>query len=202
VNTIHCGDEATGRNTKWKDGAELADGKYMVIDQNRAVVSITAPQDAEIARLGVEMNKTYVAYGRGGQAGLARQRKQEENVATLAPSSGASVQRALTKSSANYQNASWDLVDAFKDKNFEAKTLKTDELPAEMQKMNEEERNAYVEKKSKERSDLQARIKQLNTEREKYVAQQLKTQSGANTLDSAIIGAIREQGQKRSLKFE
>ena len=45
VNTIHCGDENTGINTKWKDGALLADGNYLVIDQNRAVVSIEAPQD-------------------------------------------------------------------------------------------------------------------------------------------------------------
>jgi len=202
VNTIHCGDEAIGTNTKWKDGAELADGKYMVIDQNRAVVSIAAPQDKEIARLGVELNKTYLAYGRGGGEGLKRQAMQESNVATLAPASGAPVQRALTKASANYQNASWDLVDAAKDKNFEVTKVKPEELPAEMQKMNEAERKAYVDKKSKERSDLQTKINQLNSEREQYVAQQMKTQSGTNTLDSAIIGAIREQGQKRSFKFE
>jgi len=202
VNTIHCGDDATGRNTKWKDGAELADGKYMVIDQDRAVVSIAAPQDKEIARLGVEMNKTYVAYGMEGRYGLARQAKQETNVATLSPASGAPVQRALTKASANYQNASWDLVDAAKDKSFEVTKLKTEELPAEMQKLNEAERKTYIEKKSKERSELQTKINQLNADREKYVAQQMKSQSGTNTLDSAIIGAIREQGQKRNLKFQ
>jgi hypothetical protein len=202
VNTIHCGADAIGRNTKWKDGAELADGKYMVIDQNRAVVSIAAPQDAEIARLGVELNKTYVAFGRGGGGGSARQAQQDANVASLAPASGAAVQRAITKSSANYNNSSWDLVDAAKDKNFSVSSVKREELPAEMQKLNETERAAYIEKKSKERTDLQAQINQLNAEREKYIATQMKTQSGSGTLDSAIIGAIREQGQKRSLKFE
>jgi hypothetical protein len=54
VNTIHCGTEAEGINTKWKDGATIADGKYLVIDHNRAVVTIEAPQDKEIARLGEE----------------------------------------------------------------------------------------------------------------------------------------------------
>lgn len=73
VNTIHCGDQATGINTKWQDGALLADGSYMVIDQNRAVVSIEAPQDKEIARLGVELNKTYLAYApRAARAKCAR----------------------------------------------------------------------------------------------------------------------------------
>ena len=80
--------------------------------------------------------------------------------------------------------------------------MKTEDLPAEMQKMDETERKTYLEKKSKERTDLQAKINQLNAEREKYVAQQMKTQLGTNTLDSAIIGAIRDQGQKRNLKFQ
>src|SRR6478609_9391336 len=34
VNTIHCGSDADGVNGKWKDGAALADGKYLLIDHN------------------------------------------------------------------------------------------------------------------------------------------------------------------------
>ena len=183
-------------------GADLADGKYLVIDQNRAVVSIATPQDKEIAKLGVELNKTYLAYGvAGGQrfpAGCAgRQRR-----CSLAPASGAVVQRSVAKASANYQNSAWDLVDAAKDKNFEIAKLKTEELPAEMQKMNAEERKAFIEKNSKERAELQAKINQLNREREKYVAQRMKEVAGTNTLDAVVISAVREQSAKRNFKFE
>lgn len=202
VNTIHCGDEVIGTNTKWKDGAELADGKYMVIDQNRAVVALPAPQDAEIARLGVELNQTYLAYGREGAAGAQRQAKQEANVAALAPASGAAVQRAVTKSSTHYRNASWDLVDAAKETNFAVAKLKSDELPAEMRKLNASERKAYIEQKAKERGELQAKISKLNSDREKYLAAQSKKEAGTNTLDAAIIGAVRNQGQKRGLRFQ
>jgi hypothetical protein len=202
VNTIHCGPEAVGVNTKWKDGAELADGKYMVIDQNRAVVAIAAPQDAEIARLGAELNKTYLAYGMQGRMGAARQAAQEANVASLAPSSGATVQRALTKASANYQNAGWDLVDAAKAKDFDVTKVKAEDLPEPMQKLSEPERKAYVEKAAKERGELQTKINQLNGEREKFVAEKMKAQSGTSTLDRAVITAVREQGEKRNLKFE
>jgi len=202
VNTIHCGNEAVGVNTKWKDGADLADGKYLVIDQNRAVVSIAAPQDKEIAKLGVEINKTYLAFGRGGGAGAQRQARQDANVAALAPASGAAVQRSVAKASANYVNSSWDLVDAAKAKDFEVTKLKSEELPAEMQKMSPEERKAYIEKNSQERAQLQTKINQLNVEREKFVAQRMKEVAGTNTLDSVVITAIREQGQKRNFKFE
>jgi len=93
-------------------------------------------------------------------------------------------------------------VDAAKAKDFDLAKVNAEELPEDMRKLNESERRAYVEKAAKERSELQAKIVQLNAEREKYVAQQTKAQSGTSTLDQAVIGAIREQGQKRNLKFD
>ncbi len=202
VNTIHCGDEATGINTKWKDGALLADGNYLVIDQNRAVASIAAPQDKEIAQLGVQLNRTYLAYGVAGRAGETRQQAQDANVRSLAPASGAAVQRSVAKASANYQNAAWDLVDAAKDKSFQLDSLKTEELPAAMQTMNAGERKAFVEKNASERAELQAKINQLNREREQYVAQKMKEVAGTNTLDAVMISALREQSSKRNFKFD
>ena len=202
VNTIHCGNEAEGINTKWKDGADLADGKYLVIDQNRAVVSIEAPQDKELAKLGVEINKTYCAYGVEGSLGAGRQEAQDKNVATLASASGAVAQRAIAKASVNYRNASWDLVDAVKEKKADLASLKTEELPAEMQKLTVEERKTYIETKSKERADMQVKIGELNREREKYVATRMKEIAGTNTLDAVVISAVREQSAKRNFKFE
>ena len=202
VNTIHCGGEGQGIETKWQDGALLADGKYMVIDHNRAVVHIEAPQDAEIAKLSAELNKTYIAYGTEGRVAYERQARQDMNAMSLAPASGAVVQRAVAKSSVNYNNAGWDLVDAAKDKDFKLSEVKAENLPAEMQKMSESERKEFVEEKARERSELQAKIQTLNAEREKYVTEQRKQQSATNTLDAVVITAVREQAGKRSFKFE
>lgn len=202
VNTIHCGAEAEGISTKWKDGADLADGKYLVIDQNRAVVSIAAPQDQEIAKLGVALNQTYLAYGAKGALGASRQVAQDANVNALAPASGAVAQRAVAKASANYRNASWDLVDAMRENPADVAKLKTEELPAEMQKLSGAERKAYVETKARERAEMQAKINELNREREKFVAARMKEISGTNTLDAVVISAVREQSAKRNFKFE
>ncbi len=201
VNTIHCGDQAAGVSTKWKDGALLADGKYMVIDHNRAVVQFEAPQDKEIARLGEELNRTYVAFGAWGRESLVRQQAQDAN-ASLHPTAGAPVQRALTKASANYRNSSWDLVDACKEGKVQLETLKTEELPAEMQKMGVQQRKEYVEKQATEREQLQKKINQLNAERSKFVAEKNKQHAATNTLDAVMTSAIREQAAKRNYKFE
>jgi len=202
VNTIHCGDEETGIGTKWQDGALLADGKYMVINHNQAVVHIEAPQDQEIARLGAELNKTYLAYGVNGTSAAQRQSVQDRNALSLAPASGAVVQRAVTKASANYMNSSWDLVDASKQKDFKLDAIQAENLPAEMQGMSETERKDYVVQKAKERSELQAKIQSLNAEREKYVTEQRKQMSATNTLDTVVISAVREQAAKRQFSFE
>jgi hypothetical protein len=202
VNTIHCGNEAEGINTKWKDGADLADGKYLAIDHNRAVVSIQAPQDQELARLGGALNQTYLAYGVEGRLGLGRQAAQDANVMTLAPASGAVAQRAVAKASVNYRNSSWDLVDAVKEEKADLSKLEADALPPEMQKMNADERKKYVEAKAKERAEMQAKIGELNREREKYIAARMKEMAGPNTLDAVVISAVREQSAKQNFKFE
>ena len=201
VNTIHCGREAEGISGKWQDGALLAEGRYMFIDQNRSVVHVEAPQDKEIVRLSMELNKTYLAYGTAGRSSAERQSQQDSYAMSLAPA-GAPVNRAVAKASSNYRNENWDLVDAAKDREFKLSEVKREELPAEMQKMSESERKTYVATKAKERAELQAKIQALNDARNKYVAARMKTQSATNTLDAVVISTVREQAVKKSFRFE
>ncbi len=79
MNTIFCGATRGGTQTGWNDGAILADGRYMSIDQNQKVVDIPTPQDAAIASWASQLNKTYLPYGKMGQTGLARQSAQDAN---------------------------------------------------------------------------------------------------------------------------
>ena len=201
VNTIHCGDERTGVDTMWRDGARLGDGKYLVIDQDRAVAYIEAPQDGEIAKLSGELNGTYLAYGRAGGASAVRQEMQDRNAAAVA-SSGALVARSVAKASASYNNGSWDLVDAAKNQDFKLDAVKESDLPAAMQALPPAERKEFVEKKSQERAALQAKINELNAEREKFVAAKMKSVSITNTLDSVVITTVHEQAQTRAFTFE
>ena len=202
VNTIFCGSNAEGLKTSWADGAKIADGKYMCIDHNRAVVHYNAPQDKEIARLGAELNKTYVAYGREGEKAAARQHEQDANARKAAP--GAMAQRAVTKSSANYRNTGWDLVDAVKGGKVKLEEVAEAELPAEMQKMDEAERAEYVKKQAADRGRLQKRIQELNAERKKYVAakQREAAAGGADTLDGVMSRAIQEQAKAKGFNLK
>jgi hypothetical protein len=200
INTIHCGSENVGVNTGWRDGAKLADGSFMCIDQNRAVVAIPAPQDDEIAKLSGELNGTYIAYGAEGEAQAQRQVAQDANAATQ-PASGAAQQRAVAKSTGMYRNGSWDLVDATKDGNVKLAEMKEEDLPEAMRKMTLDERKAYVEANGKKRADIQQKIQTLNGEREKFVAEKRKEQAAAartDSLDAAMQSAVKKQLQTKN----
>jgi hypothetical protein len=200
VNTIFCGNYDEGIQTMWKDGADLTDGKYMNIDQNAEIVHIEAPQDNEIVKLGQELNKTYLAFGVDAEESAMRQKEQDANSLALSP--GVMVNRSVTKSGAQYKNASWDLVDAKKEGKLKIEDLKDEELPAEMQKMSVEERKAYIDKMAKEREQIQNKINKLNDERSKYIAEKMLENKNDNMLDAVMIRTIREQAKQKNYSFE
>jgi len=200
VNTIFCGNYEQGIRTSWKDGADLADGKYMNIDHNQKIVHISAPQDKTIVELGQELNQTYIAYGKAGKGKKERQKRQDKNA--LSVNEEVMVQRSVAKSSPQYFNATWDMVDAVKEGKVKIEDMKEEDLPEELKKMNKKERKEYVEKMQKKREAIQKKIKKLNQERQKYVLEKRKQISGEQTLDEALVKAIKEQASKKNYKFE
>jgi hypothetical protein len=200
VNTIHCGGEQEGLEGQWKNGAVIADGRYLNIDQNRQVAHVAAPQDKEIAEIGARLNATYIPYGQQGHVAQERQAMQDNNALHASPQ--AVIQRTVTKSSQNYMNAGWDLVDALKGNRMDLKNVRDEDLPKDMQSLNAEQRASYVNAKATERSELQARVQKLNEQRNKYIAAETAKQQQGKTLGSAVQQAIREQAQKKNYTFK
>jgi hypothetical protein len=199
INTIYCGSYDEGMNTNWKDGADLADGMYSNIDHNQQIAYISAPQDDEINRLGQALNKTYLGYGTSGQYSKKLQESQDKNAASVA--SEVMVQRSAAKASSQYSNEQWDLVDAAKKDPAIIEKLKEEQLPEEIRGMKPEEQKKYIEEKSRERKEIQTKINKLNKDRRTYVEEQQKN-TNENSLDKAMLSAIRKQAQKRNYSFE
>jgi hypothetical protein len=201
VNTIHCGNRSEGENSGWRTGAALAEGRFLTIDQDKAVVHIEAPQDKEITRLSIELNRTYVTYGKDGARGIANQTAQDSN-AEKYKAAGAAVQRALTKTSSNYKNSTWDLVDACKKDGVKLENIPAAELPEELKPLAPGARQAYIDEKAAERAKLQSDISRLNEERKKFVAEKAKEKGAEATLDNAISQVVREQAAKKAIEFK
>lgn len=202
INTIHCGSRQEGITGSWHDGAALAGGDFLVIDQDKAVAHVDAPQDRRISELSHKLNDTYLGYGERRVEAAANQKLADADAAENA-AAGAEVQRAVTKASGNYSNAGWDLCDAVRERKIDPATLKADELPEEMKGLAPGERKEFIEKTAAKRALIQDEIKKLNTEREDHVAAELKklADGGDKTLDQAMIEVTRKQASALGYKF-
>ena len=149
VNTIFCGKVDDGKSLLWEDGAHRGGGKYVAITHNKVAVYVAAPQDKELQELGLKINETYIPFGVHGKIGCDNQKVQDKNAQGYSRSSSTS--RWVTKGSSNYNNYNWDLVDACKKNKVILKSLKKDQLPKNMQKMNLKEKEAYVKNMKEKR---------------------------------------------------
>ena len=221
VSTIFCGDHEQGVQTKWQHGAQLADGSYMSVDQQRAVASIATPQDKDLAQLSDALSKTYVPYGEEEQRKKFSQRQGQQDANAAKAAAGAAASRAGFKASILYRNSAWDLVDALEDGKVKLEDLKAEMLPEVMRTMSLDERKAYVAKVAAERKQVQEKIRKLGEDRTTYLAEQhekLRVEAAAAaaeagpgavpaapapaSVDEAIIDAVREQAAERGFKLD
>lgn len=202
INTIHCGPRDQGISGSWHDGAALAGGEFMIIDQDRAVCHVAAPQDKKISDLGIELNKTYLGYGSQREEGMAKQNVADHD-ATANEAAGAAVQRSVSKASANYHNSSWDLVDAVREKKIDPAKLDAKDLPESLRDLKADELKARIDEASRQRAAIQSQIAALNKERETFVAEELKKQAGggAKTLDEVMVETTRNQASALGYTF-
>lgn len=198
VNTIFCGDYHQGIQTQWQKGALMTGGEYMAIDHNKHVVQIATPFDAIIIQLNAKLNKTYIAYGARGAYKSAAQVAQDDNAMEM--EEAVAVKRAVSKSSRLYNNSSWDLVDASRERNFDLGKVDKKALPPALQQKSEAQLGAYIKEKKKERSDIQKKIQELNSKREAYIAEQQEQQTGE--LENAMLNAIKKQASQKNFTWD
>jgi hypothetical protein len=203
INTIHCGPRQEGIDGAWHSGAAQGGGDFLVIDQDKTVSHIPAPQDKRISDLSLELNKTYLGYGKMRDAAIENQNRADSDAEAHADR-GANLERAITKASGNYSNAGWDLVDAWKEKKIDPATIPAAELPEELAKLTPEQRTKTVKDAAETRARIQTEINELNAEREKHIAAQLKetADTADKTLDQAIIETTRRQATNLGYEFK
>jgi len=203
VNTIHCGSREQGISGSWHDGAAISGGKFMTINQDQKVSHIEAPQDKKIAELGAKLNDTYIGYGERRREAVKLQ-VANDAVALEDRAAGADVQRAITKSSVNYSNSSWDLVDAMRDKKVDLGKLKKEELPEKLRALDKDELKKCIEAAAKNRVAIQSEIAALNEKRKDYVETELAKQAadGEKTLDQVMVETTRAQAAALGYTFK
>jgi hypothetical protein len=194
INTVNC----TGGSTQddgWAEAASLGGGKFFSIDHNAQEIYVAAPQDDEIAKLGVAVNDTYIYFGARGAAAFENQTTQDNNA--LGSMGSSNVMRQLSKGSAYYRNDTWDLVDALEAGKVDLAKVEAENLPPEYRGLSTEELKTKVDAKRAERAEMKHRLAELKIEREKFIsAERVRlSEDGPQRLDDAIIQALAEQAK-------
>ena len=196
INTIYCGHCPDGTRLFWEDAADRAQGKYMCIDQNEEVIHIPTPYDSLIQVKNKGLNATYIGYGRAGQSKKAMQMAMDEEAEAY--DNAYMTERAVSKASRAYTNASWDLLDAYKDDPEKILQLKQDELPEELKDLNQKEKKAFIEKLQSDRKNIKAEISALALKRNQYIEEYKdNVLPESKGLEAAMLGIIRNQAKEK-----
>ncbi|MGI9301659.1 MAG: vWA domain-containing protein [Gammaproteobacteria bacterium] len=201
VNTIYCGGADDPDAAGWRRIANLSQGMYASIDQQAAAVAnIATPMDDRLLELNEELNRTYISYGREGEAYRANQVAQDANAAVMSTPAAAS--RAVTKGGRLYSNVHWDLVDAV-ESGKKLDEVETDTLPKEMQGMSHAERERYVSAHARKRREIKAEIAALGRSRDDYIARKRNQTADDDSqgLDEVIQSGLRSVAERKGFSF-
>jgi Mg-chelatase subunit ChlD len=200
INTVQCGNQ--GDTTPvWKEIARLSEGSYAAITQSGNMAVIATPVDGELAELNRKLGTTLIAYG-GEPIRSSLMAKQHASEA--APASVTADRLAFNVNSAVTVQGEGELLDALKNGRLKLDSLKRDQLPPELQKLDQAQLRTEIDKKQKERAALQAQIQKLGQEREDYLArerQRLAREGKGDAFDETVTQTIRAQGAKKGIRY-
>ena len=194
INTIRCGAD---RETQlvWNEISSAASGEYASIDQSGGVVVAATPFDGKMAELNARLSSTAIGYGRWrGEV------RSKVAAATAMPAPAAADRAAYfgAKGSGGVSGRG-DLLDDMMNGLVKAKDVKSEELPTEMQGLDEAGRDKYVAAKKAEREKLQAEIKEVSKRRSEFLHHAAPAKP--DSFDARVEGAIRSQAKSIGVAY-
>ncbi len=200
INTVQCGSQPQ-TTPVWQEIATLAEGSYAAIAQSGGMVAMSTPMDAQLAALNRRLGGTLVAYGAepARRSVLAKQAAAE-----AAPASVAADRLYFNVNAGVAVQGEGELLDSLNRGKLKLAEVKKEQLPADWQNLSESELKAAVDRKQKERAELQAQIAKLGKEREAYLAkerQRLASASKTDSFDEKVAQTLRAQAARKGIEY-
>jgi Mg-chelatase subunit ChlD len=205
VNTIQCGESVAARDT-WNDIAAAGRGSFFQVEQAGGAVAIATPYDERLADLSEELDETRLYYG-DAEDKERQERKKEattklHSTASVAARARRAVFNASESGEANLLDDK-DLVEDVISGRVDLGEVAPEALPAPLQDIPREERQAVVEETAKRREALKRDIQTLSKERSDYLRAQVEAEGGAEaSLDHGIFRSVRKQAKESGLNYE
>lgn len=201
INTIQCG--TSSECTKfWKDIASKAEGTFSQIVQDGGAVVVKTPFDEKLAEINGKLARSNVAYG------SARKRaadKVKTDAAAALPTEAAAERAgyaAKAPSSSGGGATPDDLVQQVQQGKIQLKDVKKEELPEELQKMDEKQLKEHLDKVQKTREGLQKEALDLDKKRAEFIAKEAEKNKSKDGFDAKMMDTIRTQAKKVKIEYK
>jgi hypothetical protein len=201
--TVQCGTYAP-TTTTWKDIAALAGGGFVQIDQSGGMTATSTPVDAELMRVGAELNRTVVPYGN------AARQSEVQTKGALAAAASADRLVYLNVDRADFGakvvvtgegELVWDVVN----RKVKLEEIPDSDLPAQLQPLTLQARKDFVDQQFSKRKELQVKVDELATQRDKFVKAEMEklTAAGfADSFDAKVAEMIQDQAKRLGIQYD
>jgi len=185
VNSIYCGDYENGIKESWALAATLGKGGYSNINQDIKTEEFTTPYDSKIIYLYHDFLATFLK-------NYTSKPTLPDNVYILKGGEIAPAYRDLIIYK-YYNNSDKDLIDDFEHQGYSLDNLPIENLPADLQKLNEQNLKRKLFQIAQKRATARAALDLYIQKIEEYQEITLGPRMKENTLDMAIEVLIYDQ---------
>ena len=197
VNAVQAGG-ARDTERVWREIAQMGQGRYIPIPQDGGhLVVIETPYDTEIIELQNHINGTVIPYGPRQQRGDVEKKTRQVAAAPVATATEMAgyMSRNASRNAGEAITGAGDLVSDVKAGRQKLGSVKDDDLPDNVRKMNAAERQSFIDKQVAERNKLNERMAALVKQRDGYVRDSAKKgpTRTADSFDRAVEDTLRAQ---------
>lgn len=205
INTIKLGLQCQDAVAHFKAIADATNGEYMQLGQNADDVVIESPYDDSIRYYSYKIDASKIYYG-SVEIQKSMNDKQKSALGLYNNSSdNAIASRArynISKSGINNFYGKNELVQEIMANEVSLEDIKEDELPENMQKMNNKERKEYVANLKKQRKENLANLHRLSKLREEFIIIKKKENPEKDSFSAKIFEVIKKQAATKGVEFE
>ncbi len=184
IHAVQAGNSSRTRNI-WKDIAYRGGGDYIPIPQDGGQITvIETPYDNDIIILQKRLDQTIIPYG--NQQTRTDLYKKLKGKLLAAPSVAVENSKFYSKRAARKEviTGGGDIISAIRNKDVVLGNIKPEELPEALQSMDENEQRAFIEKKIKERAELESQMAELVKKHDAYTLKESRKRARTKTTDS------------------
>jgi Mg-chelatase subunit ChlD len=199
INAVQCGTHAETKKY-WLDICRLAEGSYVQIDaQGGPVVVIETPFDKDLAKINHDLADKVLCFGDAREQAMGEGQKKANQ--KLAPTVAADRAAFYANS---FRAESYDLLENIKKGKVKLEDLKKEQLPKELRDLKVVQQKEYLEKLDKERAALLEKARDLDKQRNAFIAKKQKEDAknrAADSFDGQVLQLLQRQATRANIQY-